>query len=92
VWLPGVFALVIDGRYGAAAALAAVGAIIASNIDNVVRPMVYRRHSGVHPMATLLGAFAGVELLGLVGLLLGPLAISYVFELLRLYEEEYGAG
>jgi predicted PurR-regulated permease PerM len=92
VWGPGVVVLLADGRYLAAGVLAAIGLVVASNIDNVVRPMVYRRHSGVHPMATLLGAFAGVELLGLVGLLLGPLAISYVFELLRLYEEEYGAG
>lgn len=90
VWGPGVVVLLAGGRYLEAAALAVIGLVVASNIDNVVRPMVYRRHSGVHPMATLLGAFAGVELLGLVGLLLGPLAISYVFELLRLYEEEYG--
>lgn len=91
VWGPGVVVLLAGGRYLAAGVLAVIGLVIASNIDNVVRPMVYRRHSGVHPMATLLGAFAGVELLGLVGLLLGPLAISYVFELLRLYEEEYGS-
>jgi predicted PurR-regulated permease PerM len=38
------------------------------------------------------GAFAGVSLFGLVGLLLGPLAISYFFELVRLYELEYGHG
>lgn len=91
VWGPGVVVLLAGGRFLAAGALAVIGLVIASNIDNVVRPAVYRRHSGVHPMATLLGAFAGVELLGLVGLLLGPLAISYLFELLRLYEEEYGA-
>ena len=58
----------------------------------MVRPIVYRRRSGIHPLVTLVGAFAGVEMLGLVGLLLGPLAISYVFELLQLYELEYGAA
>ncbi|MHB1223427.1 MAG: AI-2E family transporter [Gemmatimonadaceae bacterium] len=92
VWGPGVVVLLATGRLLAAGALAIIGFVIASNIDNIVRPAVNRRHSGVHPMATLLGAFAGVELLGLVGLLLGPLAISYLFELLRLYEEEYGTA
>lgn len=90
VWGPGVIVLLTDGRPVAAVVLAAVGLVVASNVDNLVRPMVYRRHSDVHPMATLVGAFAGVKVMGLVGLLLGPLAISYLFELLRLYQEEYG--
>lgn len=89
VWLPGTLVLVGDGRYGAAAVLGLVGLIVASNVDNVVRPSVYRRVSGIHPMATLVGAFAGVELLGVPGLLLGPLAIIYCLELVRLYREEY---
>jgi hypothetical protein len=36
------------------------------------------------------GAIAGVSYMGLLGLLLGPLAISYFFELIRLYHAEYG--
>ena len=90
VWGPGVLVLLANGRYGAALVLLLVGVIVASNIDNVLLPVVYRHVSGLHPMATLVGAFAGVELLGLPGLLLGPLAIAYALELIRLYEEEYG--
>ena len=90
VWGPGVLVLLASGRYLAAGGLAFIGIVIASNIDNVIRPIIYRRRADVHPLVTLVGAFAGVERIGLVGLLLGPLAISYVFELVRLYEEEYG--
>ncbi len=90
VWLPGVLVLVSSGRYGAAGVLLAIGLIVVSNIDNVVRPMVYRHVSGLHPLVTLVGAFAGVRLLGLAGLLLGPLAISFFFETVRIYGEEYG--
>jgi len=90
VWLPGVGVLAADHRYGAALALFLLGVIVASNIDNVIRPSIYRRVSDIHPMATIVGAFAGVELLGLPGLLLGPLAITYTLELLRLYQAEYG--
>ena len=90
VWGPGVLVLIASGRYLAAGALGFIGLVIASNIDNVIRPIIYRRRADVHPLVTLVGAFAGVERIGLVGLLLGPLAISYVFELVRLYEEEYG--
>jgi predicted PurR-regulated permease PerM len=90
VWGPGVVVLAADGRYGAAFALAGIGLVIASNVDNVVLPAVNRRVSQIHPLVTLVGAFAGVELLGLVGLLLGPLAITYCLELARLYRAEYG--
>jgi len=91
VWAPGVLVLLANDRYGAALVLLSIGVIIASNVDNVLLPVVYRQVSGLHPMATLVGAFAGIELLGLPGLLLGPLAIAYALELIRLYEEEYGA-
>jgi predicted PurR-regulated permease PerM len=40
-------------------------------------------------MITLVGALAGVGYLGVVGLLIGPLALSYFFELLRMYRKEY---
>ncbi len=91
VWLPAVMVLLGQGRYGAAAVLAVIGGVIASNIDNVILlPLVYKRVSNIHPMITLVGAFAGLRYFGLVGLLLGPLAIAYLFELLRAFREEYG--
>ncbi len=92
VWGPGALTLALQGRYDAALALTAIGMIVASNIDNVMRPLVNRRVSNLHPMITLVGALAGVGVIGLPGILLGPLAISYFFELVRLYGHEFGNG
>jgi predicted PurR-regulated permease PerM len=91
VWLPAVLVLLAEGRYGQAAIMLVIGGGIASNVDNVIRPLVYKRVSNIHPMITLVGAFAGVRYFGLLGILLGPLAIAYLFELLRFYREEYGS-
>jgi len=91
VWGPATLVLVLQNRYGAAITMLVIGAGIASNVDNVIRPLIYRRVSHIHPMITLVGAFAGVKYFGLLGVLLGPLAIAYLFELLRFYREEYGA-
>jgi predicted PurR-regulated permease PerM len=91
VWMPAVLVLFFQERYGAMAVMLVVGWLLASNIDNLIRPMVYRRVSNIHPMVTLVGAFAGIKYFGLPGLLLGPLAIAYFFELLRFYQLEYGA-
>jgi predicted PurR-regulated permease PerM len=91
VWLPAVLVLLVQNRFGAAITMLVIGAGIASNIDNLIRPLIYRRVSHIHPMITLVGAFAGVKLFGLLGVLLGPLAIAYLFELLHFYRQEYGA-
>jgi predicted PurR-regulated permease PerM len=89
IWVPGTLALAVQGRLGAALMLGAIGAVVASNIDNVMRPVVNRRVSNLHPMVTLVGALAGAGVLGLPGILLGPLAITYFFELAALYQREY---
>ncbi len=89
VWVPGVIALAVQHRFGAAVAMLAFCGIVVASIDNFVRPIVSRRISSVHPMITLVGAFAGMRVFGLLGLILGPLSISYFFVLLRMYGEEY---
>lgn len=82
VWVPASLILLGQERYAAAAILVVVGALIVSNVDNALRLAVYRRISHVHPMLTLVGAFAGVKMFGLAGLLIGPLVLSYGIELL----------
>ncbi|HET9465147.1 MAG TPA: AI-2E family transporter [Gemmatimonadales bacterium] len=89
VWGPGVLHLALEGRYAMAIGLAIWGVVVVGNIDNVIRPMVFRRWAQIHPFITIIGAFAGIQYFGLLGLLIGPLAISYFFELIRMYREEY---
>jgi predicted PurR-regulated permease PerM len=89
VWGPGALALAIEGRYGMAIGLAAWGIIVVGNVDNIIRPVVFRRWAQIHPFITIIGAFAGINYFGLLGLLIGPLAISYFFELIRMYRQEY---
>jgi predicted PurR-regulated permease PerM len=89
VWLPAVLILLVQRDYGEAAIMLVMGGGIASNIDNLLRPLVYRHISNIHPMITIVGAFAGIRYFGLIGLLLGPLAIAYLFELLRFYRQDY---
>jgi predicted PurR-regulated permease PerM len=89
VWLPGVLVLLLQEKYVGAIGLAIWGVVVVANVDNVIRPMVFRRYAQIHPLVTLVGAFAGIRYFGLLGLLVGPLALSYFFELIRMYREEY---
>jgi predicted PurR-regulated permease PerM len=89
VWFPGVVVLLLEHRTTNAIVLAAIGLLVASQIDNVIRPVVYRRASGLHPLLTIVGAFLGLRYFGLLGVLIGPLALAYFFELVEAFEREY---
>jgi predicted PurR-regulated permease PerM len=89
IWGPGALALGLDDRWGAAIALVIWGVLIVGSVDNIIRPLVYRRWARIHPLVTLVGALSGIRYFGLLGILIGPLALSYFFELIRMYREEY---
>lgn len=89
VFGPGAIALALNGNWGWAIALAIWGLLVVGNVDYVVRPIIFRRWADIHPLITLIGALAGVPYFGILGLLIGPLALSYFFELIRMYREEY---
>ena len=67
VWGPGAAALAMDGRYGAAIGLAIWGIVVVGNVDNVIRPIVFRRWAQIHPFVTVIGAFMGLRYFGLLG-------------------------
>src|SRR6266480_4003143 len=88
-WIVGLpNALLIGNRPGPAALITLVGLFV-GNVDYILRPMVFRRWANIHPLITLVGALAGVPYFGILGLLIGPLALSYFFELVKMYREEY---
>ena len=89
IWVPAAISLFLNGHAGRAIGLTILGLVVVANVENVIRPYVFKRYSEVHPMVTLVGAVLGVSYFGLIGLLIGPLALSYFFELIRMYREEY---
>jgi len=88
IWVPGAISLWVSGNAAGAIVLVVVG-LLAGQLHALINPWVFKRYSHIHPMVTLVGAIAGVSYFGLLGLLIGPLALSYFFELIRMYREEY---
>lgn len=89
VWGPAAVVLIMQHRPVAGVLLIIWGVLVVGSVDNFIRPLIYRRFSAIHPLITLIGAIGGVSYFGLMGLLIGPLALSYFFELIRMYREEY---
>jgi len=88
VWIPAVIIMLATGNYTAAIGILIAG-IILSNIDNVIRPYLQSKIGDIHPLITLTGVFIGIPLFGIVGIILGPLLIAYVFLTLKMFKEEY---
>jgi predicted PurR-regulated permease PerM len=88
VWVPAAISLWVSGHPVGAIILVVVG-LLAGQLHALINPWVFKRYSQIHPMVTLVGAIAGVSHFGLLGLLIGPLVLSYFFELIRMYREEY---
>src|SRR5437762_2035324 len=89
IWGPAAVVLIMQDRAVAGVLLIVWGVLVVGSVDNFIRPLIYRRFSAIHPLITLIGAIGGVSYFGLLGLLVGPLALSYFFELIRMYREEY---
>jgi len=89
VWGPGAIALLLEQRVEAGVLLALWGFVVVANVARVILPIVSRRWGGIHPLVTLLGTLIGVPVFGLLGLLVGPLAVSSFLELITMYREDY---
>jgi len=86
VWGPAVVWLFLDGHPGRGLFLLGWGALVVSTSDNVLRSLFIGRSVRMHALLVFFGIFGGMLAFGLVGLFLGPLAITlflFLLEVLR---------
>lgn len=76
------------GSYGIAIALVGAG-VFFGNADNFIRGPLAQRFGRLHPLVTVLGLFIGVPTFGLVGIVIGPLLLSYFLLMLTMFKQEY---
>ncbi|MEQ8837465.1 MAG: AI-2E family transporter, partial [Lacipirellulaceae bacterium] len=89
VWVPTcLWIYFIDERLGAAIALGVYGAAIVSSSDNLVKPYVLHGQSNLHPLLALLSVLGGVQVLGPIGILVGPMLVAFVQALLNMLNKE----
>jgi len=89
VWAPGAIYLITTGHTGPGVGLLVYGSILVMNIDNVLRLYIARKIGHTHPLITLIGVVLGIPLFGILGLVIGPLMISYLLLLFNVYEHEF---
>lgn len=85
VWIPLVVYLIIQGNIIAVVGISLFG-IFASIIENVSKPIFISRRSKMHSSLILFGMVGGVFLFGVLGFILGPLILAYLFILVEFYK------
>jgi len=86
IWAPGVIYLYFRGDLGLALGLLLWGAIIISTMDNLLRPILIRGAQSTSTVLIFLSILGGVTYFGMVGFILGPLLLSFLLSLLRIYQ------
>jgi predicted PurR-regulated permease PerM len=87
VWVPALLALLMQGRYGQAAGMLAVGLIV-SSVDNFLKPFLISGRSPLPTVAVFIGVLGGLAAFGLIGLFVGPVVIALVLALLEFAREQ----
>jgi predicted PurR-regulated permease PerM len=82
--------LLATGHPWAALFLAIWGVLVVGLVDNIVKPLLVKRGLDMHGGIVFFALLGGLAVFGTVGLLLGPLIVSFFLALLRIYERDYG--
>jgi predicted PurR-regulated permease PerM len=84
VWVPVVIYLLVGGNNVSAWGVGIFG-IISSTVDNILRPFIVSKKTQLHSGIVLIGMIGGLFFFGILGLILGPLILAYLFIILELY-------
>jgi predicted PurR-regulated permease PerM len=87
IWIPVVIYLLIGGNSFSAAGLSIFG-LIASSIDNVLRPLIVSRRTKLHSALVIVGMVGGLLIFGVLGLIIGPLILAYLLIVLEIYRNK----
>lgn len=86
VFVPAALLQLADGNNFAGWAMLIFGFVVIINIDNVLRFIIAKKVGNIHPIITVIGVVIGVPLFGILGLVFGPLLLSYFVLLIKIYE------
>ena len=89
IWVPLVGYLFIHGSNLPAIGLTIYSIVVTGNVDYIARLKLMKYMGDVHPIITVLGVIVGLNLFGFMGLIFGPLLISYFLIMVKIYINEF---
>ena len=87
IWMPAAVYLLFTGHITAGVGLIIWGAVVVSIIDNVLKPILMKGSGETPSIFILFSILGGLTYFGMIGFILGPLILSFLLSLLRIYQK-----
>ncbi len=87
--IPAVIYLAATGHMPAAIGMTIWAVLIVGMIDNLLNPFVIGSRVDIPPLMVLFSVLGGIALMGPIGILVGPLAVSLLYSLVSIYRTSF---
>ena len=81
--------LFVTGHLYAALFLAIWSVLVVGLVDNIVKPLVIKGGIEMHGAVVFFSLIGGFAVFGPVGLVLGPLSVTLLLAILRIYQRDF---
>jgi len=87
IWVPAALWLGVNGHWGKAIIVVAICGGVAGLADNFVRPLLLRNRTRLNDLLVFLSILGGLQVFGLLGLVIGPTVVAAALGVFRVYME-----
>jgi predicted PurR-regulated permease PerM len=87
IWGPAAIYLLFTHHVAAGVGLIIWGGMLVSVIDNVLKPILVKGGGSTPSIFILFSILGGITYFGMIGFILGPLILSFLLSLLRIYQK-----
>jgi predicted PurR-regulated permease PerM len=87
IWGPAAVYLLLTGHVKAGVGLILWGGVVVSVIDNILKPILMKGSGETPSIFILFSILGGLTYFGMIGFILGPLILSFLLSLLRIYQK-----
>jgi predicted PurR-regulated permease PerM len=92
VWVPAALYLGLTGHWVSALILTVWGALVIGSVDNFLRPKLVGERTRLHELLVFFSVLGGLQVFGVIGLVLGPVIVAITIALLDVLRHVDGAG
>ncbi len=91
VWVPAAAYLALTGEWGRALILTVWGALVIGSVDNFLRPKLVGERTRLHELLIFFSVLGGLQVFGIIGLVLGPVIVAITIALLDVLRQADGS-
>ncbi len=86
--VPAIGVFLFTGNYYGVIIMLFLAIVLTLN-DSFLRPIIQEKMGDIHPMVSVAGFIMGIVLFGMIGIVIGPILLSYFLISLKIFGEEY---